>query len=428
MSFNYALSQEIYGGIPWMMDSISFMTMSAILKNSRNNVSLELPQIKYNTPQLLNSETRVITRPFGNGWEPGQLENNDNFSGIGIINLDGVITLSGGMSSVGMEHLSNMMMLMAQDKRMVGFVVRANSGGGSSSAVSTMSDTILSVRGMGFKVYGSVKKGGMSASACYGILSACDKIFSEDGMNIVGSVGTMVQFEGREANTTDKDGVKYIRLYATKSVRKNEDFEKALNEDHYDLLVNDLLDPVNDNFIEKILSNRPQLSGSKFDDGHTLFSKDAIGTFIDGIASFSEVISMVESDSKTYISNNNNNPNSNKMNKAEIKSAHPASYAEIVAEGVAQGVSQEKDRVASWLAYQEADPKAVAEGIASGEAISSSQSHKFLVAMATKGKVADLKSDNAPDVVSKETETEEVSTSKADAAKKEIESAFDFKI
>ena len=224
MSFNYALSQEIYGGIPWMMDSFSFMTMSAILKNSRNNVSLELPDIKYNSPQLLNSETRVITSPFGNGWEPGQLENNDDFSGVGIINLDGVITLSGGMSSIGMEQLSNMMLLMAQDKRMVGFVVRSNSGGGSSTAVGTMSDAILEVRAMGFPVYASIKKGGMAASACYGIISACEKIFSEDGMNIVGSVGTMVQFEGREANTTDKDGVKYIRLYATKSVRKNEDF------------------------------------------------------------------------------------------------------------------------------------------------------------------------------------------------------------
>ena len=422
MSFNYALSQEIYGGIPWMMDSFSFMTMSAILKNSRNNVSLELPDIKYNSPQLLNSETRVITSPFGNGWEPGQLENNDDFSGVGIINLDGVITLSGGMSSIGMEQLSNMMLLMAQDKIMVGFVVRSNSGGGSSTAVGTMSDAILEVRAMGFPVYASIKKGGMAASACYGIISACEKIFSEDGMNIVGSVGTMVQFEGREANTTDKDGVKYIRLYATKSVRKNEDFEKALNEDHYDLLVNDLLDPVNDNFIAKILNNRPQLQGSNFDDGHTLFSKDAIGTFIDGIASFTEVISMVESVSKTESNSNNNNSNSNKMTKAELKQNHPELYSEVVAEGV----SVEQGRVASWMAYNEADPKAVAEGISSNKEITPAQSHGFLVAIAQKGRVTALVSDNANPIVSKETTTEPV-TEKS-AAQLEIEAASDFKL
>ena len=31
--------------------------------------------------------------------------------------MDGAITLSGGMSSIGMEQLSSMMLLMAQDKR-----------------------------------------------------------------------------------------------------------------------------------------------------------------------------------------------------------------------------------------------------------------------------------------------------------------------
>lgn len=422
MSFNYALSQEIYGGIPWMMDSISFMSMSAILKNSRNNVPLELPQIKYNTPQLLTSETRVITRPFGNEWAPGQLDNNESFSGIGIINLDGAITLSGGMSSIGMEQLSSMMLLMAQDKRMVGFVVRANSGGGSSTAVGTMSDAILEVRALGIPVYASIKKGGMAASACYGIISACEKVFSEDGMNIVGSVGTMVQFEGREANTTDKDGVKYIRLYATKSVRKNEDFEKALNEDHYDLLVNDLLDPVNENFIAKILNNRPQLSGSKFDDGHTLFSKDAVGTFIDGIASFTEVISMVESVSKIESNSNNNNSNSNKMTKEELKSQHPALYSEVIAEGV----NNEKDRVGSWMAYSEADPKAVAEGIASGKAITATESNQFLVAIAQKGRLNAFVADNTQPISTKETPTEPVV--EKTAAQLELEAASDFNI
>jgi ClpP class serine protease len=422
MSFNYALSQEIYGGIPWMMDSVSFMTMSAILKNSRNNVSLELPQIKYNTPQLLNSETKIITRPFGNEWSPGQLDNNEDFSGVGIINLDGAITLSGGMSSVGMEQLSSMMLLMSQDKRMVGFIVRSNSGGGSSTAVGTMSDAILEVRAMGLPVYASIKKGGMAASACYGIISACEKIFSEDGMNIVGSVGTMVQFEGREANTTDKDGVKHIRVYATKSVRKNEDFEKALNEDHYDLLVNDLLDPVNDNFIAKILNNRPQLAGSKFDDGHTLFSKDAIGTFIDGIASFTEVISMVESVSKIESKSNNNNSNSNKMTKEELKQQHPTVYSEVIAEGV----SNEKDRVGSWMAYSEADPKAVAEGISSGRSITATESNQFLVAIAQKGRLNAFSADNAVEIVSKETTTEPIA--EKTAAQLELEAASDFTI
>lgn len=109
------------------------------------------------------------------------------------------------------------------------------------------------------------------------------------------------------------------------------------------------------------------------------------------------------------------------MNKSEIKSQFPDTYSEIVSEGV----QLEKERVGSWMAYSEADAKAVSEGIASGLAITQTQSHSFLVKMAQKGKLADLKSDNAPEVVTNGTPTELHQTSEHD---KEIESAFNFKL
>ena len=55
----------------------------------------------------------------------------------------------------------------------------------------------------------------------------------------------------------------------------------------------------------------------------------------------------------------------NKMTLEEFKAAHP----EIFAAAVAQGVELEKDRVGAWTAFLEIDPKAVAEGIASGKPI-----------------------------------------------------------
>lgn len=171
--------------------------------------------------------------------------------------------------------------------------------------------------------------------------------------------------------------------------------------------------------------------GSNYDNGHTVYSKDAVGTFIDGIASHDEVISMILSGNKNTDSNknSNNNPNSStKMNKAEIKSAHPEAYAEILAEGV----SSEKERVASWMAYNDADSKAVAAGIASGLPISQAQSHTFLVALAKKGnvdsKVAELISDSSNPVTTKETETEEKTVSADEAAEAELKAAFDFKV
>jgi len=240
---NFALAKEIYGLTPWCVDAISFHSLSAVLKNFQNGVSLEVPEIKYNTPFLMQikNETRIIQRDW-------QLDNNDKFEGIGIINLNGPITKGGGMSSMGMIENANAMRTMAKDQRIKGFIINTDSGGGASGAVQIMVDAINEVK-QTKPVYALVTKGGMAGSAAYGIISAATKIYSEDKMNIVGSVGTMIQFEGKVANSKDKDGTKNIRLYATKSTAKNKAFEEAINNDNYEIIISELLDPINDNFI-----------------------------------------------------------------------------------------------------------------------------------------------------------------------------------
>lgn len=424
MSYNLALAKEIYG-VPWSCDMISFVQLSSILKNLQNNVPLELPEHKYNSISVLQvkGETRLISREW-------QLNGSDSFEGIGIINLNGVITKNGGESTYGTKQLSSRMIQMSLDSRIKGFMIITDSGGGATSAVRLMQDSINEVKKTK-PVYGLIEKGGMAGSAAYAILTACTAIYAESEMSVVGSSGTMIQFSGKPNGTVDKDGEKHITLYASKSTMKNKGFVEAIENDNYKVLVNDVLDPINDSFLADELDNRPLLKGTNYDDGHTKFAKESVGTFIDGIASQDEVISMILSGKTNTDSNknSNNNPNSNtKMNKAEIKSAHPEAYAEILAEGV----SSEKERVASWMAYNDADSKAVVDGIASGKEISTSQSHIFLAALAKKGnvdgKIADLKADSAKPVSTKETETEEKLVSADEAAEAELKAAFDFKV
>ncbi len=418
MSFDYKLAKEIYG-VPWSVDKMSFMSLSSILRNLQNGVALDIPEVKLNSISLLeiSNETRIIK----NTWS---LNNTDSFEGVGVINLNGPITKNGGASSYGTKDLSKQMLQMSKDSRVKGFIIVTDSGGGSSAAVTLMQEAINEVK-QTKPVYAVIEKGGMAGSACYGIISACTGIYSEDGMNIVGSAGTMIQFSGKPNGTVDQDGEKHIVLYATKSTEKNKDFEQAIEKDNYKLIIDNLLDPVNENFLQSIISNRPILAGSKYDDGHTVFSKDAVGSFIDGIASFDEVVSMILSDSSTESNSNNNNSNSNKMTKEELKQKHPDTYSEIVAEGV----TKEKERVESWMAYNEADPKAVSAGIESGNDISPSQSHKFVVAMAKQGMIKELVSDNAPAITTPETQTDAPASDAASVAKaKEIEESSKFEI
>ena len=420
---NLALSREIYGLNPWCVDQTSFPALMSILDNIRNGSPLEIPEQKYNSISFYDfksKETRVIDRPFGNGWSPGQLENRGDFNGIGIISLDGVITVSGGASSHGMEHLSTQMQLMAEDDRVKSFIVLGNSGGGSSMAVEIMTETIKAVDKIK-PVFGLVKKGGMMASAAFGIMSACRNLWAESEMSIVGSAGTMMQFEGREANTKNKDGVKFIRLYAPESTDKNKGFEDSLNKDNYTFIIDSLLKPMNDRFLSLIESNRPQLKGTSFRNGHTVHAKDAIGTFIDGIKSFAEVIEIASKNIETN-SNFNTNINSKTMTKAEIKAAHPSAYAEIVAEGV----SSEKDRAGAWMAHNEADPGAVKSGIESGKEISATQREAFFVKQNTKNTLKTIEAESTEAIVAVESEGAKKIINKEQNA--ELEAAFDFEL
>lgn len=389
---NFSLAREIYGITPWFVDSHSLPGLLGVLENVN---SFETPDTKLNsiTVYMPSSDARVVYSEYDLKYS------DENFDAVAVINLDGPITLGGGASSYGMKQLSEKMIRLNNDGRVKAFIILANSGGGASGAVEVMSDTINLIK-QTKPVYACISKGGMAASACYGILSACDKIYSESKMNIVGSAGTMIEFAGRKANTSDSDGKKYIRLYATKSKAKNKGFEDALNNDNYDVLIDKLLDPVNESFLSLIASNRPVLKGTNFNDGHTVFSSDAIGTFIDGIKSFDEVVSEILLDDKIVNIQNStlNNLNNSNMTKAELKSNHPVLYSEIYNEGV----SAEADRTGAWMAHLSTDSAGVLAGIESGNSISQKQTQEFIVKQASQAQIANLKADSPEDVITNE--------------------------
>lgn len=419
MSLNFELAKEIYGIGVWSVDSKTLPAMLQILANSKNGQILELPSKKYNSISILNVKSNDDYEEYDDcdeDYEP----TNEEIQGIAIVNLDGAITVGGGMSSCGMTELSERMLDLNKNDNVKGFIIYTNSGGGSTMAVEIMTDCISEIRKTK-PVFGLVKKGGMAASAAYAILSSCEEIFAESEMSTVGSCGTMVQFEGRAANTEDGEGEKHIRLYASKSNMKNKAIEEALNNNNYSIIIDEMLNPINERFLSVIENGRPILKGTNYNDGRDEFAKDSIGKFVDGISTKSEVIKKVLLSTKKGVNTNqNNNSNSNKMNKEEIKQQHPAVYAEILQEGI----SQEQERVNSWTAFKEIDSKAVEQGIASGLQIKQSEVNSFVAKAASASKIADMKSDNAPGFATNETSTE--GNSGLTPEQKELEKAFDF--
>lgn len=421
---NFKLAKEIYGTTPWLMDAHSIPLMTSILQDLRKGVKLEIPEQQLNSIEIFDTKNEV--RYIREKW---QLNNDSDFEGVALVNLDGPITKHGGLSSKGTIQMASTMRSLARDARIKSFIILADSGGGSSSAVEIMVDAINEVK-QNKPVFALVNKGGMACSACYGIISAADEIYAEDKMSIIGSVGTMIQFEGYAANSKSKNGKKHIRLYATKSTKKNQGFEEALNNDNYKVLVNTLLDPINENFINMVLSNRPKIKNTDFDNGITHFAHESIGTYIDGLSSFAEVVSMSlnykkskkPKAEKSPQNSNINKVNSKTMTRAELLANHPELYNSVFAEGVAA----EKDRAGAWLAHVNTDTDAVVAGIESGNNISQTDREKLLVKQSSQKTKETIIDESAKDLQALDTNGKK--KEELTEAEKEAEEAFNFSL
>lgn len=409
---NFPLAREIYGTTPFLVDAQTLPTMMSILDDFRNGVKYESTEkeLKNSSFQVATlSETKLIQRPY-------QLNTNENFEGIAVVSINGPILVNGGASTIGMKQVSSMMYEMAKDQRIKSFIMIFDSGGGSSAAVEMMCECIAEIQSDGKDVYAMIEKGGTLGSAAYGIASAAKKIYYQSDMSIVGSLGTMMQTSGRPANS-ENDGVKYIRLYATKSTMKNKQIEEAINNDNYELIISELLDPINENFLQLLKSNRPSLTEDLLN-GSIKFAKDSKGTFTDGQMSFKELVNSIMQP-KPYQTETNINQNQLNMTRAELQQSHPDLYNEIYSEGM----TTERERVQSWLAHVETDQASVIEGIESGNEITPSKREKLLVKQNKLNQLKSSEAENANEFTTPESQMGAGGDEKKNK-QKELENAF----
>ena len=112
------------------------------------------------------------------------------------------------------------------------------------------------------------------------------------------------------------------------------------------------------------------------------------------------------------------------MTRDEIRNSHPSAYQEIVNEGV----NSERERVASWMVYANADIEAVTEGIESGANISASQREKLMVKMNSIGLLQSLQQNSAKPFVTNETQTENPKEKNDEGESEELKNAFAFEL
>lgn len=112
------------------------------------------------------------------------------------------------------------------------------------------------------------------------------------------------------------------------------------------------------------------------------------------------------------------NSKSNKMTIEKLRAEHP----EVFNEAVALGVSQEKDRVGSWLAFNDVDPEAVSKGIKEGESLSQTAMAEFSRKALSAEALKKIEADNSETI---ETEEQEKELTAEQKKEKEIQATTD---
>jgi len=412
MSMNYKLSAELYGNNLWMIDPLSFNSMWSILNDMRNGVKYEHEGEKLNNSTLYNVSNASLIQDVRHLDMVGQNEDL-----VHIINLNGVITKNGGPSTNGTKQIAQQIRKMDSDNRVKGHLIIAGSGGGAGNAIKVLTNAIKSAKK---PVETFIEQGEMACSACYGIISATGHITAEDNDVIVGSLGTMISLSGRPKESKDSQGQLHVRFYATKSTQKNGYYEEAM-EGNGKPMIEHVLDPANERFLNAIKENRPSVDESTQMDGSVFKAGDVVGTMIDKIGSFESAVNRILNPSNKD-TNTNINTNNKKMTKQEIENSHPDVYNAIKQEGVLA----ERDRVGAFMAHVNTDTQAVAEGIESGEQLSNTQREKFFVKANSMKKMESMQENNAEDLLTPESATLEQLKQKE--IEKEQNDAFDFKL
>lgn len=401
---NLQLAKEIYNST-WAIDNLSFSAYNNILQDHRNGVafSVDVKSNNYSFVEVQDISSTGKNVPRGT---------------IAVYNFDGVITKNGGSSHFGTKELAEQFEINDANPDIIGHLIVADSGGGSADAVKVMSKAI----GNRTKPLVSLIDG-HACSAMYWIVVGSDYIFANDGKDVVGSIGVMVEFRGYKANSELPDGSRIIRAYATPSSEKNIDFEEALNNFNVQMLIDDMLNPLAEDFLAHIKSNRPQIE-DKYLKGNTYFAENVLGVFVDEIGEMSDAITKLRELSELNKSNTNINSTS-AMNLSEFKAEHPDLHTQIVAEtsetAIQTGIAQEKGRTDAILEWYDIDPEACITAIKDGTQADIAFINKMSAAKAKQVKQQNALSETTSAVGSKTEQAEIEKTAENPEASAEID-------
>jgi protease-4 len=395
---DFALARQIYGQ-PWFMDALSIQKFAPILEHFKNGGNSGHTGAIANESYLISANGSDNT-PLN--AEISTKAEEDREEVISVLRIDGAITKHGGASHRGTRQMANVLLRNDSKDNVIGHILEIESGGGSTNAIPEMAEAIQKLN----KPVVTFVDGIMASAAMY-IGSYTNHIVASRETDLVGSIGTMIEFGGLPKKSEDTDGFRHVRIYADDSTNKNKEFEEAINEFNFKPIKEKILNPHNTQFKNDIKANRPNVKPIELT-GEIFHANEVVGTLIDAIGPFSLAIEKVKE-----LSNINNTA----MDSKELKSKHP----QVFQEAKDEGIKDERTRVKAWLAYSEIAPEAAKKGIESGAGVDAAVMAEMQVIGLKNIRLKGVESESTEEVDKGEGEDSEKTKAELELASKEAE-------
>ncbi len=298
-----------------------------------------------------------------------------------IIPIQGILTPRASMFSdvsglTSSETILQDFTAAMEDNSIKNILLQVDSGGGAVTGISDVADAIFAARGSK-PIFTHIV--GEMASAALWIGTSADKVFASKTA-LVGSIGTVATID-----TTVEEGS--IEIVSTLSPNKRQD--PTSKEGRNAILA--ILDNISTIFIDTVARNRgttAQNVQENFGQGGMFIAAEALDLgLIDGIASFDEVLNMIQTgtnlDQKTTKPNKRMNAMS--ITKEQIAAEHAPIAEAFKAEGKAEAMAASAENLTAAIA---ADRVRVASILASSPAGMEAEAHAAIAAGLSAGEFA----------------------------------------
>lgn len=297
----YSVYKDLVFGT-YFVDAMTLIQSQHLFSALINNIGFEAEEEAENTKTFLQS----FTAEQSGDANDNRLEGKQ----IAVHAVRGAMLKHDAMCGpVGMRTIGQRIIESDHQENIIAHIVMFETGGGQSVAVPELTDALSKTTK---KTYGFVD--GYALSAGQYALSYCDEKWASRATDRLGSIGTMTVFRGRKSGEADQNGQMEFRVYATKSSEKNKEYEDALNKGDVSYVV-EQLNEINEQFHQDIKTNYPNVE-DKHLTGATFKAEDVVGTLIDGVKSFQQLVDHI---GEQYLENNPENSNQNQQTMKQFE-------------------------------------------------------------------------------------------------------------